>query len=64
MSAGTPAMLTEVCHDFPQSLQANAGIVPLLGHNQFLQNYIQLIGHSMLYSFDTEKASLTNPLEI
>jgi hypothetical protein len=35
--ASTPAILTEVFHVFSQSLQANARIVPWLGHGRFFQ---------------------------
>jgi hypothetical protein len=34
----TPAVLTEVFRDFSQSLEANAEVTPLLGHNHFLSN--------------------------
>jgi hypothetical protein len=36
---------TKVFHGFSQSLQANAGIVPKLGHDRFLPYNLQLINH-------------------
>jgi hypothetical protein len=58
---GTPATLTEVCHGFRQSLQANTGIVYQLGHDCFLPNPFKFTihlspYHSTLYSLATDGA--------
>jgi hypothetical protein len=45
MSAGTAPIRTEIFHGFPQSLQAYATIVPLLGYNRFLSNHYQFLIH-------------------
>jgi hypothetical protein len=65
--AETSAILTKVCSDFPQSLHANAGTVPLTGHNHFFANPVRspiASHHLMLYSLDTEKAPLNNQRKI
>jgi hypothetical protein len=41
--AGTLAILTEVFPDFSQSLQKNAGTVPLLGPDCFLPDALKFI---------------------
>jgi hypothetical protein len=41
--AGTPVILPEIFRSFHQSLQANAGVVPGLGRDRFLQNSFQFI---------------------
>jgi hypothetical protein len=38
ISAGTPVTLGDVFRDSSQSLQANYGTVPRLGHDSFLPN--------------------------
>jgi Mlc titration factor MtfA (ptsG expression regulator) len=43
ISAGTPAILTEVFCGFPQSLRMNAGEVSQLYHEYFLPNPFQFI---------------------
>jgi hypothetical protein len=40
-------------HDYPQSLQANARIVPQFGHNGFLPNPF----HFIILSFNTTQSS-------
>jgi hypothetical protein len=40
-AAGTLANLTEFFHDFPQSIQANAGIGLEFGYYRFLPNHFQ-----------------------
>jgi hypothetical protein len=40
--AGTPVILTEFLHGFPESLQLNVGIVSRLSHNRVLSNPFQL----------------------
>jgi hypothetical protein len=42
ISSVTPAIQTEGFRSFPQSLQANAGIVTRLGHYRFITNPLQL----------------------
>jgi hypothetical protein len=49
----------QVLHGFPQSLQANTGVIPQLGNSCFLRNPFQFIIHwssrrLMLSSLDTE----------
>jgi hypothetical protein len=53
-------------YGFPQSFQANSGIVPRLCHCRFLPNTFQLIIHqssyrSMLYSFHILATSYNKP---
>jgi hypothetical protein len=43
ISSETLAILTEVLHDIPQSLQAHAIIVLLFGYDLFLPNHFQFI---------------------
>jgi hypothetical protein len=38
----------EVFHTFPQSLQANAGMLSRLGHDRFFLNPIQLINRPII----------------
>jgi hypothetical protein len=44
-----PTILTEVPRDFPQFLQENAGIVPLLEQHHFLPSPFQYIMHLSSY---------------
>jgi hypothetical protein len=55
ISAVTSTILIDVFHGFSQSLRANSGIVPGLGHDHFLPDSLQFISydssyHLMLYS--------------
>jgi hypothetical protein len=48
--------------EFPQSLYANAGKAPLLGHDRFFPNYFYFIiqqspHRPMLYSLNTERSA-------
>jgi hypothetical protein len=45
ISTRIPAILTDVFSGFPESLQANAGVVPLLGYDRFLPNSFQFVIH-------------------
>jgi hypothetical protein len=52
-------ILTKVLCDLPQSLQANAVIIPRIGHEYFLPNPFQLVIHRSSYhltshSLDTD----------
>jgi hypothetical protein len=50
-SAGTPVTLTEVFYCFTQSLQANTGIEPRLGHDRSLPSPFRfIINHLSYYS--------------
>jgi hypothetical protein len=49
ISVETPNILTEVLRGFPQSLKANAGIVPQTGHDRFLPDPSQFIIHLSCY---------------
>jgi hypothetical protein len=49
ISAGTPAILTEVVPGIPQSLQANACTVSQSGHRHFLQSRFQFNIHLSFY---------------
>jgi hypothetical protein len=49
ISASTPAILPEIFHGFPQSLQANFKIVPQLDHGCFLPNPFQFIDHPTIW---------------
>jgi hypothetical protein len=39
----TPAVLIDIFHDFPLSLQANVEIIPRIGHDNFHTNSSQLV---------------------
>jgi hypothetical protein len=45
ISAGTPAVLTDICHVFSQFLLANLDVLLWLGHDCFLANFFQYIIH-------------------
>jgi hypothetical protein len=57
-SSGKGGILCKVLCEFPDSLQAYAGIVPLLCHDQFFPNCFQFIIHVssclVLYILDNE----------
>jgi hypothetical protein len=48
-SSGTPAILLQGFRVSPQSVQANAGLVPLLYHDHFLPSPSQFIIHLLPY---------------
>jgi hypothetical protein len=54
-STGSRTILTEVLRSFPQSIQANSGIVPPLGHNHFLPNFSAII--LLSDAWDADKAA-------
>jgi hypothetical protein len=58
ISTGTPAIISEISYDFPQSLQANHEIVYRLSYSRFLPNPLQFITyisyHSTLCSLATD----------
>jgi hypothetical protein len=54
ISATTRAILTAVSHAIPQSLEANAGLLPWLEHGRFLTNLFQSSIPSKLYRLDTD----------
>jgi hypothetical protein len=54
ISAGTPGVLTKVFVTFIKSPQANAGLVPRSGHDNFLIRCHQSHQHSTLYSRGTD----------
>lgn len=64
ISDGIPAILTEVCCSFTQSLQAIAGIVPQLDRNLILQNPFHFVIHLFVHLtcvVEELKALLNNP---
>jgi hypothetical protein len=54
ISAGIADMLSEALRDFPHSLEANAWIMPQLGHNHFFPKPLQ----SIVLSFDAVKSAI------
>jgi hypothetical protein len=61
ISAGTPAIMTEVFRGFPQTHHANYGRVPRLDHDRILPNPYQFIYSTIRnYIFSILKASLNN----
>jgi hypothetical protein len=44
--------MTKVFRGFTQSLQANSGTLPLLGHNSFLHKSFQVIIHLLILPID------------
>jgi hypothetical protein len=50
ISSSTPAIIIIISLCFAQSVQANTGIVPRLGHDHFLPNLFQFFIDAALYS--------------
>jgi hypothetical protein len=46
---GQNSVLTEIFRAFSQSLQADAGMIPQLGHHCFFQNPFRFIIHLLSY---------------
>jgi hypothetical protein len=51
ISAGTPAVLTEVFRGFPLSLHSNSEIVPRLCRDRFLPSPLQFIRHPTIWHY-------------